>query len=458
MWPRNEVSQALATLSGVNPVVVCGPVNLETSVPADRFPVEAAARRMVDGIEAHVSGIACNVAAGLAALDTPVRLTAITGADEVGQLVRRHLAGIRMLDVSYVDVPESPQTVVLLAPDGTRAVFSDLKDTRSVALGAAPDLEACSAFVPVAIPANVSAVRRAVQADLPVLVDVQTIETVTDPDREPFCEAATVLAMSGARIASDPADWLRRMGDRYGTPFMVLGLSDRGAMLARDAGTRIDHVPALTGPVRSTVGAGDALWACFIDGYLKGADPLWSLRRAVAAAGHKVASLGGTAGFATMAVLEEMGWGPPGVALRPVTDADIDIFFEHQRDPVANAMAAFPARTREAHVAHWRKVLANESAVNRTITVDGEVVGNIASWRQEDEQEVGYWIGRDHWGKGIATQALSRLLEIERKRPIHAHVVAHNLGSIRVLEKCGFAEVERAEVDGVEELSMVLED
>ncbi|WP_242543571.1 hypothetical protein [Corallococcus sp. NCSPR001] len=46
------------------------------------------------------------------------------------------------------------------------------------------------------------------------------------------------------------------------------------------------------------------------------------------------------------------------VILRNVTDEDLPIFFEHQRDEVALRMAAFPSRERDAFLTHWRtKVL-----------------------------------------------------------------------------------------------------
>ena len=66
------------------------------------------------------------------------------------------------------------------------------------------------------------------------------------------------------------------------------------------------------------------------------------------------------------------------------------------------------------------------------------MAGNIVSWQQSGEQEVGYWLGREYWGKGIATRALSTFLDHVKTRPLHAHVAKHNRASIRVLEKCGF--------------------
>ena len=116
------------------------------------------------------------------------------------------------------------------------------------------------------------------------------------------------------------------------------------------------------------------------------------------------------------------------------------MLFEQQREPEGVAMAIFPARDREAFDAHWRKVLANESNIVRTIEVDGEVAGNIGSWEQDGKRLVGYWLGRDFWGRGLATAALAELAE-ELPRPLHAWVARSNVGSIRVLEKCGFVRV-----------------
>lgn len=126
------------------------------------------------------------------------------------------------------------------------------------------------------------------------------------------------------------------------------------------------------------------------------------------------------------------------VRLREVLAADLPIFFEHQRDPEANRMAAFAARDRDAFMAHWSKIVADERLVAKTVVADGQVAGNIVSWDQAGRQEIGYWIGREFWGKGIATRALDAFLHDVTTRPLFAHVAAHNVASIRVLEKCGF--------------------
>jgi RimJ/RimL family protein N-acetyltransferase len=134
--------------------------------------------------------------------------------------------------------------------------------------------------------------------------------------------------------------------------------------------------------------------------------------------------------------------------LRDVVEADLPVFFEHQREPEANRMALFPARDEKAFLTHWRKLLANDRVTKKTIVHDGAVAGNIVCFDRDGRREVGYWIGKQFWGKGLATRALAELLEEEGSRPLHATVATTNRGSIRVLEKCGFVVVgSRSEFD-----------
>ena len=126
------------------------------------------------------------------------------------------------------------------------------------------------------------------------------------------------------------------------------------------------------------------------------------------------------------------------IRLRDVETGDLALFFEHQRDPVAVAMVAFRSRDAAEFAEHWAKLLADSSKRKKTIVVDGQVVGNIGSWLSEGKREIGYWIDRAFWGRGIATEAISAFLRLEPTRPLYAGVAKHNAASIRVLQKCGF--------------------
>jgi RimJ/RimL family protein N-acetyltransferase len=107
-------------------------------------------------------------------------------------------------------------------------------------------------------------------------------------------------------------------------------------------------------------------------------------------------------------------------------------------------------------MAHWARILGDDTVITRTILLGDEVAGNILCFEQSGMRLVGYWIGKEFWGKGIATRALSEFLGQVAARPLHAHVSRHNAGSIRVLEKCGFALLENDNEDP-EELLYVLD-
>lgn len=127
------------------------------------------------------------------------------------------------------------------------------------------------------------------------------------------------------------------------------------------------------------------------------------------------------------------------VSLRALEDDDLPILYGFYSDPVSVAMAGMPPRDEEAFSAHRAKTMANPSNVLLGITVGGELVGDIGSWPDEGGQrKLGYWIGREYWGRGIATAALTAFLGELTERPLYADVLRTNVGSRRVLQKCGF--------------------
>ena len=117
------------------------------------------------------------------------------------------------------------------------------------------------------------------------------------------------------------------------------------------------------------------------------------------------------------------------ISLRPVEEADVDAFYEHQADPEASAMAMFPSRDRASHFEHWHRILARSDVFNRTVLIDGAVVGNVVSWQSEERRLVGYWIGREFWGRGVATAAVHAFLDELAERPLFAYVATSNIGS-----------------------------
>ena len=131
------------------------------------------------------------------------------------------------------------------------------------------------------------------------------------------------------------------------------------------------------------------------------------------------------------------------IELGDVAESDLPLFFGFQLDPEANQMAAFTAKDptdKAAFHDHWKRIRSDNTITNQTVLSEGKVVGHVASYTDQEtgKPEVTYWIGREHWGKGIATEALLRFLGMVKTRPIYARAAKDNFASLRVLQKCGF--------------------
>jgi [ribosomal protein S5]-alanine N-acetyltransferase len=127
--------------------------------------------------------------------------------------------------------------------------------------------------------------------------------------------------------------------------------------------------------------------------------------------------------------------------LRPTTITDLDTLYTFQLDEEASQMAAFMPENwtdKDAYIAKWTKLITEGEVHAYTIIVDEKIVGSIGSYPMEGEWQITYWVGREFWGRGIATEAARAFLQLFTTRPIYGRAAFDNAGSIKVLEKCGF--------------------
>jgi ribosomal-protein-alanine N-acetyltransferase len=140
----------------------------------------------------------------------------------------------------------------------------------------------------------------------------------------------------------------------------------------------------------------------------------------------------------------------PSCVLRPLVPTDADALARHANDAdvAANLRDRFPhpysRADADAYIAHAAK---RSPQTSFGIVAGGEAIGTISLMLGEDiarrSAEVGYWIGREYWGRGIATDALRAAtryafdsLGLAR---VFAVPFASTAASARVLEKAGYA-------------------
>ncbi|MCU0225188.1 MAG: GNAT family N-acetyltransferase [Acidobacteria bacterium] len=111
-------------------------------------------------------------------------------------------------------------------------------------------------------------------------------------------------------------------------------------------------------------------------------------------------------------------------------------------DGASNELAGTKPRDWDTFRARWEQILAdpNGDATGVTpwvICADGVVVGSVNMSPDQRADSIGYWIAREHWGRGIGTVAVALMLRDFMRRPVFATAAGHNSPSIRVLENSG---------------------
>src|SRR5437899_10371024 len=103
-------------------------------------------------------------------------------------------------------------------------------------------------------------------------------------------------------------------------------------------------------------------------------------------------------------------------------------------------MAAFTSldpADRDAFAAHWKRILDDDTVVVKTIVFEGRVIGNVAKFvdREFGKPEVTYWMGKEYWGMGFATKAVSRFLRDIQVRPIYCRPAKDTGGPLVIMAK-----------------------
>lgn len=287
-------------------IVVSGLLNLETSVRVEGFPVPYVPITYPShAVHTAASGVALNLACALAALGDRPGVFSMVADDPPSLLVRRALsdAGVEASGL-VVALPETPQSVVLHAPDGARRIWCDLKAAQDVQFP--PELAgrifSGRGKPDLAILCNINFSRPllapARAAGVPVATDLHVFSDPDDAYNADFLRAADILFMSHEGLPCAPADFFPALAARSPARIIVVTQGAGGATLfERDKG-RVVHLPAVaTRPVVNTVGAGDACLAAFVHHWLHGDVPETALRKAMVFASWKIGGSGGAQGF-----------------------------------------------------------------------------------------------------------------------------------------------------------------
>ncbi|MFW5714205.1 MAG: carbohydrate kinase family protein [Brevefilum sp.] len=280
-----------------------GLINIETNLAIDGFPLEYfPVRYLFNVIQTTVSGVGFNTAAALTALGNQVKFASLIGPDDNGSLARKALKNAEIPDEMVLEQSSATaQSVVLYNPEGRRQIHVDLKDIQGFIY---PEEVAQKALVKsdMAVLCNINFSRNLISlaedSGIPIATDVHDLSDVDDDYNKDFMASAAILFLSDACLQGTPETVAKALLARYGIEIVVIGLGEKGALLA----VRQDEFmgrfpPVFTRPVVNTIGAGDALFSAFLDRYLRFGDPYRALQEAMVFASYKIGEKGAAEGF-----------------------------------------------------------------------------------------------------------------------------------------------------------------
>ncbi len=290
-------------------ITVCGLVNLETTVPIDKFPIEYnPINYKFFGITTHPSGVGLNLSAAFTALGDDVNLLSLCGSDTAGNAVRDFLKAENISDEFVLSTAKATaQSVVFYDNAGKRSVYCDLTDMQDNCYDV-NTFEKTSKSSDIVVLCNINFARhlipKAKEMGLIIATDVHCLCDIYDEYNKDFIEAADILFLSNESFIHREEDFVNNLKTVTNAKIIVVGMGEKGALLYQRESDSFKTIPAVyTRPVVNTVGAGDSLFASFLHFYAKSKDDEHSLRLATVFASYKIGDTSACRGFLSEAEL-----------------------------------------------------------------------------------------------------------------------------------------------------------
>lgn len=291
--------------------LVAGVTQIETIVRVDKIPVSyAPITSQIDSIFTAMGGDAYNESLALKWLGDDVTFMSIVGRNQDLGMINPSDRKIT-LSTDYIipQMNETPTEVVLYDKERKQQIFEDIKDLRENVYDmsmVAPIAESCDMMVL----ANANFCRpfakEAAARNKPIAVNIRKYDPEKEKYNTDFLEPAKVLYFSDDNLGEDPYEFIERMSSTYGTEIIILGQGSEGLILFdKTQNLRVHYKTVKTNEVVNTIGAGNALFACFLHYYMETGDSVNAIKNALLFASYKIGYMGTSNGFMTTDQLEQ---------------------------------------------------------------------------------------------------------------------------------------------------------
>lgn len=291
--------------------LVAGILQRETIIKVDKLPIKY--QPLTDtfrSIHTSVGGDAYNEAIALKWLGNTVDFFSMIGNDEDPSIINPKTSEVH-LSTEFIlpNVAETPAAVIFYDKNRKQQIFEDIKDMRDCKY----DLDLFTKELPTAdmvVLANANFCRpllyAASEGGKKIALNIRNFIYETERYNEDFLSKSDIIYLSDDNLKEDPYTFVKYFAEKYNPEIVILGQGQNGLLIySRNAETYVHYNTVKTNEIVNTVGAGNALFSCFLHYYNKTGDAAFSIKNALLFASYKIGFIGTSNGFMTEKQIED---------------------------------------------------------------------------------------------------------------------------------------------------------
>ena len=284
---------------------------METTLKINSFPIEyTPVEYNFFGVNSSVSGVGYNIVKALKILGDDPYFFSIIGNDINKNIILSDLENDKV-DTKYV-LPLLEQTAQsgILYDDNKRKIILDLKNIQETKYPL-KNIDEVINQIDIGIICNINYTRDFLKIlsdnGKIIATDVHVLSDISDNYNNDYIKYSDILFLSNENIRGNEDNMLKQLTQNYNHDIIVVTMGEQGLLIYTKEKSEIKYFPAIkTREVINTIGAGDALFSCFIHYYNKTGEPYYSIKMATIFASYKIGENGGARGFLSEKELEEL--------------------------------------------------------------------------------------------------------------------------------------------------------
>lgn len=283
--------------------LVAGIVQRETIVKVDKIPMEYRPVTVkTNTIFSSTGGDAYNAALALKWLGNSVDLMTMIGKEESMELLNPSGSEVKLV-TEYVlpRLCSTPTAVVFYDSERNQQIFEDIKDIRETDYDRRL-FEERAERAEMLVVSNANFCRPLMQIGKelrkPIAVNIREYREEKLCYNEDFLKAADILYVSDDHLIEEPYEFVKNLAAKYRPEIIILGQGADGLILYdKNKNIIAPYHTVKTHGVVNTVGAGNALFSCFLHFYNKTHDSVFAVKNALLFASYKIGFMGTSNGF-----------------------------------------------------------------------------------------------------------------------------------------------------------------